>query len=92
MKNRYFITGGAGFIGSHVCENIFFKDSSRLPILLEQNLDQKINHYNTYIYLSIRFCSTLILVAAIIFIAFVIFDMFKIVFILILIDLIYALI
>ena len=36
MKNRYFITGGAGFIGSHVCENIFFKDKESYLVILDK--------------------------------------------------------
>jgi UDP-glucose 4,6-dehydratase len=32
--NKYFITGGAGFIGSHLCEEIFFSDiNSKIYIL-----------------------------------------------------------
>jgi len=31
---KYFITGGAGFVGSHLCEEIFFSDkNSKLTIL-----------------------------------------------------------
>ena len=35
MKS-YFVTGGAGFVGSHLCEEIFFSNKSSKLIILDK--------------------------------------------------------
>lgn len=34
--NKYFITGGSGFIGSYICEEIFNQDKNSLIFILDK--------------------------------------------------------